>query len=53
MSDKVKPRHRNKNYPDPRLFQDEGLISKNEPRKDKRNKRNREGYEWKRERESI
>jgi hypothetical protein len=53
MGNKIKPRHRSRNNPDPRLFQDEGLISKNESRKDKRAKRDRNGSEWKRERESM
>lgn len=53
MGDKIKPRHSRRNTIDPRIFQDEGLISKNEPRKEKREKRNRNGHEWKRERESM
>lgn len=50
MGDKFKPRHFHNN--NPRFQQEGGLISKNDSRKDKREKRNRSGYEWKRERES-
>lgn len=49
MSDKVKPRHQR----NPRFYEEEGLIAKNEPRKDKRDKRKKSGKEWKRERESM
>lgn len=50
MGDKYKPRHSRNNT---RFPQEEGLISKNEPRKEKREKRKSSGHEWKREREAI
>ena len=53
MSEKGRKRYHSEGNVDPRIFQGEGLINKNDRRKNKRDKRNENCSEWKKERENY